>query len=422
MNPIALTGIFSPIKPDEPAELWIVFIPKGDQTVPQSGDVKLRVNPSRLSAQRMEAARQLIAKKGGNQPYTDFNHDDQEASGRPKRFGWRDDLGVVGLVRRTHKAVEMTSGDPPEYQAFSPHVPMDGETGEALGLYMNCGGFVNRPLFGDSTSLLAAAHLTHELVAADPNDVAQIDAALREAETTPAAKMEKNQMKELIAKLCAVFKIDAAGKTDEALQPLLISAFEKSQTAAVALTAKADLVDPVIVAFGLPKETLPKVEVLTARASLLAPLLIALGFAADATPKPEELTAKITDLSKPSDELIGKEIVEFATSAGIIAPAEKAEWLGKMKRDRVGWQKELAAKAPTVLVGKVVKPADAAAAAGGGEKEPKAWEKRVEELCAKDPTIKAVMDKDPVKARSMAIERIAKDEPALLEEPKPKAA
>ncbi|HUJ70946.1 MAG TPA: hypothetical protein VLZ30_01795, partial [Verrucomicrobiae bacterium] len=185
-RPIALTGLSTAIANPTSAvhnrsDLWIVYLPKGDRVVDQAAEdgtpAKLRVNPSALSAKRMEAALRLTqGKRGGNQPYVDYNHDDKEASGRPLRFAWHDDLGVIGLTRRTLQAVERTTGDPPEFQAFSPHVPIDPETGEAVGIYMNCGGFVNRPLFGDATALSAAAHLPQELVAADPKAVELVSA------------------------------------------------------------------------------------------------------------------------------------------------------------------------------------------------------------------------------------------------------
>src|ERR1700691_1881053 len=116
---VALTGLSSAIKPQTKADLWIVYLPKGDRAVDQSAEdgtpTKLRVNPSALSAKRMEAALRLTqGKRAGNQAYTDYNHDDKEASGRPLKFAWHDDLGVVGLTRRTLRAIERTTGDPPE--------------------------------------------------------------------------------------------------------------------------------------------------------------------------------------------------------------------------------------------------------------------------------------------------------------------
>ena len=382
-RPVALTGLSSAIshQPSSP-DLWIVYLPKGDRVVDQAAEdgtpAKLRVNPSPLSARRMEAARRVVAAKpNSNQPYVDYNHDDKEASGRPLKFAWHDDLGVIGLTRRTLQAVERTTGDPPEFQAFSPHVPIDPETGEAVGIYMNCGGFVNRPLFGDATALSAAAHLPQELVAADPNAVELISTAAdaEPVETTPA-------FPQLIAKLCARYLFDPA----TVREPELLAAVEREQADIAALTARASLAEHAIVA---------------------------LGFEKSASPQPAELTAKAATLRLPSDESIGHELAGFAVGCGILAPAERAEWERRLAKDRRGWTKELIAKAPSVLLGRIVKDQSVAGAAGGVRVKAK-WEHRVDELCAKDPLIAPIAAKDPARAKSIALERIAKDEPALL--------
>ncbi len=411
--PIALTGLSTEITPREgarptthEADLWIVYLPKGDHTVDQiAGDgspSKLRVNPSALSAKRMEAALRLTqGKPAGNRAYTDYNHDDKEASGRPLRFTWHDDLGVIGLTRRTPAALKATTGDPPEFQAFSPHVPIDPETGEAVGIYMNCGGFVNRPLFGDATSLSAAAHLPQELVAADPNAVELIAATPEDAAATdpgapdgavvrgsPTAHADRPKVSRtfdgLIARLCARYLFDPATVAEEAL----ITAFERDLADAASLTARARLADQAIVA---------------------------LGFEKSAAPTPEELTAKAATLRQPSDDEIGKELAGFAVGSGILAPAERAEWERRLARDRRGWSRELAARAPSVLLARVIKDPPVIGAAGGVRHKAR-WEHRVDELCASDPFIAPIALKDPARARSVALERIAKEEPALLKE------
>ncbi len=389
-NPRSGSGQALGPAPTNGADLWIVYLPKGDRTVDQFAEdgapTKLRVNPSPLSAKRMEAARRLVAAKpNSNRPYTDYNHDDKEASGRPLKFAWHDDLGVVGLTRRTLQAVERTTGDPPEFQAFSPHVPIDPDTGEAVGIYMNCGGFVNRPLFGDATALSAAAHLPQELVAADPNAVELVSTTPNDEEdgrTTP--KDGGRAFPELIAKLCARYLFDPAKVTE----PQLIAAFERELTSAATLAARASLAEHAIVALGFDKS---------------------------ATPHPEELTAKAALLRQPSDDVIGKELAGFAVGSGILAPAERAEWERRLAKDRRGWTKELLAKAPSVLLGRIIKDQSVTGVTGGARPKAK-WEHRVDELCARDPLIAPIALKDPARAKSIALERIAKEEPALLKE------
>jgi hypothetical protein len=404
-QPMPLTGFSTALTgggqaqgpaPTNGADLWIVYIPKGDRAVDQiaadGSPTKLRVNPSPLSAKRMEAARRLTTGSGkATTPYVDYNHDDKEASGRPLKFAWHDDLGVIGLTRRTPAALRATTGDPPEFQAFSPHVPIDPDTGEAVGIYMNCGGFVNRPLFGDATALSAAAHLPQELVAADPNAVELISTAAEHDEDvpvvpgspTPPADQPKvsRSFDGLIATLCARYLLDPT----EVTEPELLAAFEREQSTVAALTARANLAEHAIVA---------------------------LGFEKSATPNPDELTAKVATLRQSSDD-IGKEMAGFAVGCGILAPAERPEWERRLAKDRLGWTKELLAKAPSVLLGRIVK--DQAVTSAAGSVRPKAkWEHRVDELCARDPQITPIAAKDPARAKSIALERIAKEEPALL--------
>ncbi len=402
-KPVALTGLATELTAasgdslvTNKVDLWIVYLPKGDHTVDQIGGdgspSKLRVNPSPLSAKRMEAARRLVAgKRNSNKPYVDYNHDDKEASGRPLKFAWHDDLGVIGLTRRTPAALKATTGDPPEFQAFSPHVPIDPETGEAVGIYMNCGGFVNRPLFGDATSLSAAAHLPQELIAAEPNaveltspDLGVAEIAAPEEEERHTSAVPTRAFATLIAKLCGRYVLDPATVTEDAL----IAAFERDVSNTASLTARAHLADHAIVA---------------------------LGFEQSAMPTPEELTAKAATLRQPSDDVIGKELAGFAVGAGILAPAERVEWERRLAKDRRGWSRELAAKAPSVLLARVIKEPPVIGAAGGVRQKAR-WEHRVDELCASDPFIAPVALKDPARARSIALERIAKEEPALLKQ------
>ncbi|MFZ2643481.1 MAG: hypothetical protein WA117_20990, partial [Verrucomicrobiia bacterium] len=299
-----------------------------------------------------------------------------------------DDFGVIGLTARTPDAFKRTTGDPPEFQAFSPHVPMDEETGEAVGLYYNCGGFVNRPLFGDAANLSATARLSSSLVAADPNDVAQVSAALSDIELNPAAQTGKQQMKELIAKLCAKWKLDP----EKAKEAELIAAFEQEQQSVAALTARAGLVEPVIVALGFDKTS---------------------------TPKPEELTGKITALGKQDTNVImladyAKELTGLAVGIGLISPAEKETWERRIKFDRANEVKELMAKKPTVPTQRIVIEGGAGAGAGGNG-EPK-WKTRVNEMVAKDAELSKIAVGNPDRAVTLAMERLIKIEPAIFAE------
>jgi hypothetical protein len=233
--------------------------------------------------------------------------------------------------------------------------------------------------------------LPQELVAADPNAVELISPDLGVGEIAAPDESERGTSVQpartfdtLIARLCGRYLLDPATVAEDTL----IVAFER------------DLADTAS---------------LTARARLAEHAIVALGFDKSASPKPEELTAKAATLRKPSDDEIGKELAGFAVGSGILAPAERAEWERRLAKDRRGWSKELAAKAPSVLLARVIKDPPVIGAAGGVRQKAR-WEHRVDELCASDPFIAPIALKDPVRARSVALERIAKEEPSLLKQ------
>jgi hypothetical protein len=385
----AVSGLSSSVS--APRDRWLVYVPKGDRKVPQKNPdgspYELRVHPTPLSAKRMEGARRKMMSEGGVKPYTDYDHKDEDASGAPLRFAWHDDFGVIGLTRLTAKAVERTTGEPPEYQSFSPHVPMDPETGEAVGLYANCGGFVNRGLFGAEALLSATARLSASLVAADPNDVAQISAALDGGETNTAAQGEK-QMKELKAKLCAAWQLDP----EKATEAELIAAFEKQQAGVTALTAMAALGNEAVVV---------------------------LGFDAKQPPKVGELKAKVDGLTKPPANVIelrahASEVADIAVRAGIISPAEKEITIARLTGSARGDEfKALVAKQPTVPIGTVVNTNTSEGANGLGP-QADAWEAPLKELVAKDAELSKIAAADMNKARSMGLVRLMGEKPELF--------
>ena len=363
---VALSGVSTSVAPvsglpstvADSRDRWLVYVPKGDRRVPQKNPdgtpYELRVHPSPLSAQRMEGARRKMMSADGVKPYTDYDHKDEDASGAPLRFAWHDGFGVIGLTRLTAKAVERTTGEPPEYQSFSPHVPMDPETGEAAGLYANCGGFVNRGLFGAEALLSATARLSASLVAADPNDVARISAALDDGESQPPAQTGE-QMKELKARLCAAWQLDP----EKATEAELIAAFEQHQTRAAALTAKA------------PGN------------------VIALQDYAGA-------------------------VAEIAIKAGIISPAEREITVARLTGSgREGEFKALVSRTPTVPLGMVVQTATAQGADGLGP-QAEAWEAPLKELIAKDPELMKIAAADVHRARSLGLVRLMGEKPELF--------
>ena len=345
----------------------ILVLPAGKQTVASAqknaaGEYpEIECNVTSRSALHMEAARrQLVA--SGHPPFFDYAHNgilgnDDRRAAVPTRYWWDPARGVMADVDLTDAAVKALSGKVPEYDAFSPHVPI-GEPdspfpGEALGLYENAGGFVNRGTFGPKVKFSESADM-QQLVAADPNIVAQIGAALSGDQSTQAAKGET--MKELIAKLCVAFGLNVATATE----PELIAAFEKHNVRSTELVARDKAV------------------------------IVALGFGEKDEPKIDTLTGKIVELGK-RDGLVSIEdhvtaLTGIATKTGLLAPAEVEAWTRRLKgRDRVAETKELIGKEPSVPLGKKLeeqklKDAD----------KNEVHEKAVE-LVAKDPRFTAIV-------------------------------
>ena len=344
----------------------ILVLPAGEQTVTSAqknaaGEYpQIECNVTSRSALHMEAARrQLVAQ--GKDPFFDYCHEgilgtNDRKSGKPTRFWWDPARGVMADVAWTDNAATALTGAVPEFDSFSPHVPIgDKESpfpGEALGLYQNCGGVVNIGTFGTKVKFSESADM-QQLVAADPNIVAQIGAALSGDQSTEAAKGET--MKELIAKLCVAFGLDVA----KATEPELIAAFEKHNVRTTELVARDKAV------------------------------IVALGFGEKDEPRIETLTGKIVELGKRDGLVTIDDHVEaltgLAVKTGQIAPAELETTKRRLKLDRVEETKVLIGKEPSVLLGKkledpAVKPAD----------KNEVHEKAVE-LVAKDPRFMAIV-------------------------------
>ena len=181
----------------------ILFLPKGENKVATAranaaGEhPMIDCNVTRRSAVHMESARQTLVARG-QEPFVDYCHEgilgtNDRKSGRPLRFWWDESRGVMADMEWTDAATAALTGKLPEFDAFSPVVPMgDKESpfpGEALGLYQNCGGLVNRGTFGRKVKFSESADM-QQLVAADPNLVAQVDAALRDDQTNAAEETQ----------------------------------------------------------------------------------------------------------------------------------------------------------------------------------------------------------------------------------------
>lgn len=128
---------------------------KGQAVTARRGDgkvVSLRLDITEQTARVVQGdLERMLAKASKNEddlPYLDFNHDDQEASGWPKRAWWGGDDPKTGGVRML---VELSTAGKSAitgklFRRFSPSfLSSDGK--QVDGVPVNMGGFVNRAAF-----------------------------------------------------------------------------------------------------------------------------------------------------------------------------------------------------------------------------------------------------------------------------------
>jgi hypothetical protein len=136
------------------------FITKQDGTK-EAKEMEIIVNAQYADVfQRAHEALLAKAKAGtGDEPFTDFNHEDREASSRPLRYFWGGEDPKTGGVRVETKTTgsgktALKGGD---FARFSPQWVFSMKTGEPLGLPVNQGGLVNRAAFKSIAPILSAA-------------------------------------------------------------------------------------------------------------------------------------------------------------------------------------------------------------------------------------------------------------------------
>ena len=197
----------------------------------------------------------------GDEPYTDFNHDDAQASSRPIRYYWGgDDPQSGGVLCETLatasglEALTPPAGVAPDWTRFSPRWVFHKKTLEPLGLPVNQGGFVNRAAFTNISRLPVAS-------AADAADVwalgdagaqnpirhfalAAASAAVSDNKPTPENNtMTDNEAAIAVAKAFENPAVLAAlkGVVETATKPLAdkITAFETKEGDRVVASAKA---------------------------------------------------------------------------------------------------------------------------------------------------------------------------------------
>lgn len=135
------------------------FVTLADGTK-EAREMEINVTPDYADVfQRAQEKLLASAKAGtGDEPFTDYNHEDREASSRPVRYFWGGEDPKTGGVRVETKLTgsgkaALRNGD---FARFSPQWVFHMKTGEPLGLPVNQGGLVNRAAFKNIAPILSA--------------------------------------------------------------------------------------------------------------------------------------------------------------------------------------------------------------------------------------------------------------------------
>lgn len=173
---VQLPGTVSPSEaPNE-----IMWMPPSRHTITASQGGKpaeLTVNVTEAGAHRVIAQHakymEAAAAGQGDLVFTDFNHEDREASAHVKAFRWAGDDprtgGIRALVDWTGAGKRAVLGR--EFSRFSPSFYLD-DKGEVASIPVNCGGLVNRAAFQRIAPVMSKMEETLALLGA-PDFMAQ---------------------------------------------------------------------------------------------------------------------------------------------------------------------------------------------------------------------------------------------------------
>lgn len=180
----------------------IQYMPPGPQKITPfvNGEpMAMAINVTPDYATVFEAANQALlaqARAGtGDEPFTDFNHEDSAASSRPQRYYWGgNDPATGGVLLETKLTASGKSAiEGGDFARFSPQWVFHKKTFEPLGLPVNQGAFVNQAAFKNIGRLpvVSASQASGEWVAGHPTgaDRAAIEA---QSQTFLATQFSKN--------------------------------------------------------------------------------------------------------------------------------------------------------------------------------------------------------------------------------------
>jgi hypothetical protein len=196
--------------------------------------VNLRLDITEKTARVVQGdLERMLAKAANNEddlPYLDFNHDDQEASGWPKRAWWGGDDPKAGGVRML---VELSTAGKSAitgklFRRFSPSfLSSDGK--QVDGVPVNMGGFVNRAAFKRISPMWAK-----EGAEADPAGAGQAGDALQNK------KKEATEMKLLMQVLARLGLVSSADLEESAAIAQVTARHEDAQAKLSAAIAAKD--------------------------------------------------------------------------------------------------------------------------------------------------------------------------------------
>lgn len=124
----------------------IMFMPIGVNDICASSNdkpVELSVEVNKQAFENVKASFEALL-KNGKEPYIDFDHKRENASGFVKDVLFDKDKGIFISVQWSSRGKEAVSGK--EYKFFSPSFNFDKKSG-VVGVNINMGGLVNEPAF-----------------------------------------------------------------------------------------------------------------------------------------------------------------------------------------------------------------------------------------------------------------------------------
>ena len=235
----ALAVNLPPVGDGDSIEMQYMPPGRGQKITARRGDgkvVELVLDVTAKTAERLGAdLDRMLARSAKNEddrPYLDFNHEDREASGWPKRVWWAGDDPAAGGVRME---VELSAAGKAAiqgklYRRFSPS--FFSRDGEVVGTERNMGGFVNRAAFKRISPMWAK-----EGAEADPAGAGGSGDALQ------TKKKEATEMKQLMQVLARLGLVSSADLEESAAIAQVTASHDEKQaklTAAIAAKGTAE--------------------------------------------------------------------------------------------------------------------------------------------------------------------------------------